>query len=199
MRSWRLSALLALLAWILVAMTPPAAAVDNAARGGIGGIDNGTLQYGDGTGQARLSLFAADLALVKQARDLSGIVLPDAAPVFAGDEIWFVLYVDNTTSFPASDVRISDLLDEVAFTFVPGTLARVTVPTASSDAAIWTGAWVPLTDAVGGPDDEGSATDTGGPAGADRIVVGAEPPLPNLTLSIPGSSLTAVRFRVRVN
>lgn len=180
-------------------MTPPVAALDNAARGGIGGIDNGTLLYGDGTGEARLSLFATDLALVKQARDLSGAVLADGAAVSAGDEIWFVLYVDNTTSFPASDVRITDLLDEVAFTYVPGSLARTTVPTASSDAALWSGTWVSLTDAVGGPDDEGSATDSGGPAGADRIVVGAEPPLPNLTLSVPQSSLTAVRFRVRVN
>ena len=82
---------------------------------------------------------------------------------------------------------------------MPGTLARTTVPTAAGDAAIWSGAWAPLTDAVGGPDDEGSVTDSGGPAGADRIVVGAEPPLPNLTLSVPASSLTAVRFRVRVN
>jgi hypothetical protein len=187
------------LAWILVAASPPVAAADNAARGGIGGLDNGTLQFGDGTGQARLSLFSVDLALVKQARDLTGTVLPDAAPVSASDEIWFVLYVDNPTLFPANDVRISDLLDEVAFTYVPGSLARTVVPAGSSDAAIWSGAWTALTDAVGGPDDAGSATDTGGPAGADRIVVGAEPPSPNLTLSVPGSSLAAVRFRVRVN
>jgi uncharacterized repeat protein (TIGR01451 family) len=180
-------------------MSPPARAVDNAARGGIGSIDNGTLQYGDGTGQARVSLLVADLALVKQARGLTGTVLADGSPVAAGDEIWFVLYVDNTTSAPAADVRITDALDESAFTYVPGTLARTVVPTASSDAAIWAGAWVPLTDAVGGPDDQGSATDTGGPAGADRIVVGAEPPAPNVTLSVPGSSLAAIRFRVRVN
>lgn len=199
MRALRITALLAVLAWILVAASPPLAAAENAVRGGIGGLDNGTLQNGDGTGQARLSLFSVDLALVKQARDLSGTVLPDAAPVSSNDEIWFVLYVDNTTAFPATDVRITDLLDEAAFRYVPGTLARTIVPSGSTDAAIWAGAWAPITDAVGGPDDEGSATDTGGPLGIDRVVVGAEPPSPNLTLSVPGSSLTAVRFRVRVN
>ena len=80
-----------------------------------------------------------------------------------------------------------------------GTLAQTTVSTGASDAALWLGTWNALTDPTGAPDDVASATDAGGVPGADRIVVGAEPPQPNLALQIPGSSLTAIRFRVRVN
>lgn len=199
MRLRRTTRLVALLGWFLWAIALPASAADNAATGGIGGINNGTLQFGDGTGQARISLFSVDLALVKQARDLAGTVLADGADVSPGQEIWFVLYVDNPTAYPASDVRILDLLDESAFTYVAGTLERTTVPTGAGDAALWAGTWTALTDPTGAPDDVASATDSGGPAGADRIVVGAEPPQPNLALQIPGSSLTAIRFRVKVN
>lgn len=195
-RTLQLVALLGLALW---AIALPARAADNAVTGGIGGIDNGTLQYGDGTGQARISLFSVELALVKQARDLAGNVLSAGADVSPGQEIWFVLYVDNPTGFPASDLRMTDLLDETAFAYVAGSLERTTVPSGASDAALWAGTWTPLTDAVGAPDDTGSAVNTGGPAGADRIVVGAEPPQPNLSLTVPGSSLSAVRFRVRVN
>lgn len=198
MKSWRTTSLIAVLAWTLWGASP-ARAVDNAAQGGIGGLNNGTLQNGDGTGQARVSLFAVDLALVKQARDLAGTVLPDNAAVSPGQELYFVLHVDNVTAFPASDVRITDLLDEAAFTYVPGTLETTTVPTGANDAALWAGTWTALTDAPGAPDDIGSAVDSGGPPGADRITVGAVPPQPNVTLTVPPSSLTAVRFRVRVN
>ena len=100
--------LVALLAWAVILLAPCALAVDNLAKGGIGGIDNGTMQYGDGSGQARISLFSVDLALVKQARDPSGNVLPDAAPVSPGQDLWFVLYVDNPTAAAATDVRLND-------------------------------------------------------------------------------------------
>lgn len=198
MRTLRTTGLIAVLGWALLLAAPPAPAADNAAIGGIGGTNNGTLLNGDGTGQARVSLFSVDLALVKQARDLAGNVLPDGANVSPGQEIWFVLSVDNPTPVRADDVRITDLLDETAFSYVASSLARTTVPSGSSDATIWAGTWNPLTDATGAPDDEGSAVDSGGPAGADRITVGAVPPQPNVTLGVPGSSLTAIRFRVRV-
>ena len=76
-----------LTAGVLLSIPPPVLAADNAALGGIKGIDNGTLIGGDGTGEARLTLFSTDLALVKQARDLSGIVLPDGTDVSSGQEI----------------------------------------------------------------------------------------------------------------
>ena len=195
----RAGMLVAFLAWALLSVPPAANAADNAALGGIGGINNGTLLGGDGTGEARISLFAVDLALVKQARDLMGIVLPDGTNVSPGQDIYFVLYVDNPTAARATNLQLIDLLNEADFAYTPGSLEQTLVPSGSSDAAIWAGAWTPLTDAVGLPDDGASATDSGGPLGIDRITVGAEPTQTNQTVSVPGSSLRAFRFRVRVN
>jgi hypothetical protein len=137
--------------------------------------------------------------LVKQARDLAGAVLPDGTNVSSGQVIYFVIYVDNGTVAAAGDVRITDLVNETQFTYIPNTLETTVVPSGSSDAAIWAGAWVSLTDAVGGPDDIASFTDTGGPAGLDRLTIGAVPGQANLTLDIPGGSLRAIRFRKTVN
>jgi len=52
---------------------------------------------------------------------------------------------------------------------------------------------------VGGPDDSASITDSGGPAGADRLTVGAVAVQANQLLNISGNTLRAVRFRVTVN
>ena len=190
---------IAFLAILLLAIPPPAKAAVNAARAGIGGLDNGTIAGGDGTGEARIELFSVQLALVKQARDLAGTVLPDGTTVSPGQELYFVLYVDNPTSFAASDLRIADAIDELQFTYVPDSLEQTVVPSGSGDAAIWAGAWTPLTDALGAPDDEASIVDSGGPPGVDRATVGAEPSQANRPLDVPASSLRAVRFRVRVN
>ncbi len=146
-----------------------------------------------------LTVNGVPLALVKQARDLSGSVLPGGSNVMAGQTIYFALYVDNVTGVTASDIRISDLLNESEFTYVPGTLETTVVPTGSNDAAIWAGTWTALTDALGGPDDIASVADSGGPAGPDRITVGGVSGQANQTLNLPGGSLRAVRFRVRVN
>ena len=184
---------------MFLSLPPPAHAAVNAARGGVDGIDNGTLVGGDGTGEARLELFGVGLALEKQARDLSGTSLPDGAVVSPGQEIYFVLYLDNPTAIVVADFRVTDLLDEQQFTYVPGSIEQVVVPSGSDDATIWAGPWVPQTDAVGAPDDGASVTDTGGPAGADRVSVGAEPVQTNQTVGIPALSLRAFRFRVTVN
>ena len=178
---------------------PPANAADNAATGGIGGIDNGTLAGGDGTGTARVTLTPVDLALVKQARDQSGAVLPDGGAVSPGQELTFDLYIDNPTSAPALDARILDLLDEAQFTYVPGSLAQTLVPSGSADAVIWAGIWSGLTDTIGPPDDGASAADTGGASGPDRITIGADPAQTNLRVDVPPRTLVAIRFQVRVN
>lgn len=184
---------------MLLVGVPPARAVDNAALGGIGGIDNGTLQNGDGSGEARVSLFTVDLALIKQARDLTGAVLPDGAGVTPGQELYFVLYVDNPTSVAAGDVALTDLLDESQFTYIAGSIEQTTVRAGSDDATIWAGTWTPLTDALELPDDAASCVDTGGPPGADRLTVGAVPGQANQTVDLPAMSLRAFRFRARVN
>jgi uncharacterized repeat protein (TIGR01451 family) len=142
---------------------------------------------------------SVNLALIKQARDLAGTVLPNGSNVSPGQQIYFVLYVDNSTITSATDIRITDLLDESQFTYVPNSIETTVVPTGSNNAAIWGGVWTALTDGVGGPDDLASITDTGGPAGLDRVTIGAVAGQANQTLNVPGGSLRAIRFRVTVN
>lgn len=146
-----------------------------------------------------VTVTSVQLALVKQARDFAGTVLPDGSNVTSAQGIYFVLYVDNTTGYQASDIRITDFLNESEFTYVPNSMETTVVPSGSNDAAIWGGVWTPVTDAVGGPDDIASITDSGGPAGPDRLTVGAEAGQTNQMLNIPGNSLRAIRFRVMVN
>jgi len=198
LKGLRTAALALLATGMLVFASPPSEAAANAALGGVGGLNNGTLVNGDGTGGARIELFSTPLALVKQARDLTGAVLPGGADVTAGQDIYFVLYVTNTTDFPAADLRIVDLLDETQFLYIPGSLEQTVVPDTSNDAAIWAGPWTPLTDVIGLPDDPGSAQDSGGPAGADRLTFGTAVVQPNTTLDAPAHTIRAVRFRVTV-
>ena len=142
---------------------------------------------------------SVQLALVKQARDLSGAVLATGANVTPGQTIYFVLYVDNTTAYPANDIQIIDQLDESAFTYLINSMETAVVPAGSNDAAIWAGAWSSLSDLRGAPDDLASITDSGGPAGLDRLTVGAVAVQANQTLNVSGNTLRAIRFRVTVN
>ncbi len=169
----------------------------NSVTGGIVGINNGTLVNGDGTGDASIEISGVSLALTKQARDLSGAVLADGTSVSPGQTLYFVLHVDNTTLFMAGDVRMVDLIDESQFTYVPGTLEVTSVASGSDDAAIWAGIWLPQTDGSG--DDEASVSDSGGPAGLDRVTIGAVPIQLNQNVDIAGSSLRAYRFQAMVN
>jgi len=142
---------------------------------------------------------SVQLALVKQARDLAGAVLATGATVTTGQTIYFVLFVDNTTAVPSSNIQITDQLDETSFTYVPNSIETTAVLTGSNDAAIWAGVWSPLSDALGAPpDDSASITDSGGPAGPDRLTVGAVAVQANQTLNVSGNTLRAIRFRVMV-
>ena len=191
--------LLVLLGCVLLSGPLPAIAATNAALGGIGGTNNGTLLGGDGTGPAAVTVNVTDLALVKQARDLRGVVLPGGANVAAGSELYFVLFVDNPTPYPIPDLQLTDLVDESQFTYVANSLAAVTVPSGSSDAALWSASWTPLTDDPGAPDDVASIVDSGGPGGRDRLTVGGVSGQANQPGLIPPLSRLAIRFRARVN
>ena len=184
---------------LMTAWVPSAFPATNAATGGVGGINNGTLLGGDGTGTAQITLNVSGLALVKQARDLTGTVLPDNSNVVSNQELYFVLFVDNPSPIAAGDLQITDQLNELEFTYIPGTVEMTVVPTGSSDAAIWAGSWTSVSDTLGGPDDGASILDTGGPVDRDRLTVGSVPGQANQALDVPGSSIRAVRFRVRVN
>jgi hypothetical protein len=190
--------LLALCAGVASGGSPPAFGAVNSVTGGIGGLNNGTLLGGDGTGAAQITINSVELALRKQARDLVGNVLPDGAQVTPGQEIYFVLYVDNLTPYPADDLQILDQIDESQFRYVSGSLEACLVPTGSTDADLWQGSWVPLTDTLGPPDDGASALDTGGPPDPDQITVGSETRQQNAVVTIPGTSIRAYRFRVQV-
>ena len=189
---------LTLMCWFL---SGPAGvhAATNSATGGINGINNGTLIGGDGTGTAQIEINSVQLALVKEARDLAGTVLAPGANVAPNQEIFFVLYVDNITDFLAYRFMIEDAIDETQFTYLPNSLETTTVVSGSNAAARWAGTWTPLTDALGGPDDEASILDTGGPAGLDHVAVGEVTGQVNLPLQIPAQTQWAIRFRVTVN
>jgi len=174
-------------------------AATNSATGGFGGINNGTLVGGDGTGRARIEINSVQLALVKEARDLTGAVLAPNADVNPGQEIYFVLYIDNITDFAAYRLTIQDAIDETQFTYVADSLETTSVVSGADAATRWAGLWTPKTDALAGPDDEASILDTGGPAGPDLLTVGDVPGQANLFLQIPAQTQWAIRFRVRVN
>ena len=185
------------LAFLLGVGPPAASAATNRVLGGIGGINNGTILGGDGTGAAEITINTAQLALVKQARTTTGNVLPDGANVAPGTILYFVLYVDNPTDALAFDVRFIDQINENQFLYQPGTLATTEVPAGSNDATIWGGSWTPLFD----PQDADvcSALDVSpiDPA-PDRITCGSEATQPNPRMPIPAGTLKAVRFQVEV-
>jgi len=174
-------------------------AATNVALGSIGGNSGVTLSNGDGSGPARITINKVDLALVKQARDLGGAVLPADAPVTSGQTLYFVLYIDNPTDFAADALTITDLLDESQFTYVDGSMESTQVASGANDAAIWAGSWTPLSDARGAPADIASFADSGGTPELDRFTAGAVSGQANAPLRIPAHSLRAVRFRVRVD
>ena len=191
--------LLALLGSALLSAPLPALAATNAATGGIGGTNNGTVVGGDGTGPAVVTFNVMDLALVKQTRDVQGTVLPNGSNVAAGQDVYFVLYVDNPTPYPVDDVELTDALSEAQFTYQPNSLSLATIASGSSDAAMWAATWTPLTDDTGAPDDVASILDSGGAAGRDRLTLGSVSGQANQTAQIPAMSRTAIRFRARVN
>jgi hypothetical protein len=174
-------------------------AATNSATAGIGGLNNGTIANGDGTGPARIEISSVQLALVKEARDLAGNVLATNADVNPGQEIYFVLYVDNITDVAAYRLTVQDAIDETQFTYVADSLETTNVASGADAAARWAGVWTPLTDGLGGPDDEASILDTGGPAGPDLLTVGDVAGQANLFLQVPAQTQWAIRFRVRVN
>lgn len=188
-----------LIVWLLGVSALPATAATNSVFGGFGGINNGTISGGDGTGTARITINSASFALVKQARDLTGTVLADGTNVSAGQEIYFVLFVDNPTAGPALDLRLTDVIDDLGFTYSDNSMETSLSPSGASDAAIWAATWTSLTDVVGAPDDTGSCLDTNATPGRDLLTIGAEPAQANQQLDIPAGSLRAIRFRVRVN
>lgn len=190
--------LIVLCAGLSAGITPEARAATNSVYGGIGGIDNGTLRGGDGTGAATITLHSTRLALVKTARDADGELLPDGTTVVPGQEIYFVLHVDNPTLYPAENITLSDQLIREQFSYIPGSMEFALVPTDSSDETLWTGTWTNLTDAVGLPDDIAAFIEGGETEETSLLTIGAVPGQTNKIVTLPSQTRLAIRFRVRV-
>ena len=177
-------------ALVLIALWPicaqPAAAVTNTVVGGIGGLDNGTLLGGDGTGSAQVTLNVVDLALVKEARTIRGAPLASDADVISEQEIYFVLYVKNRCPQAGSEIQIRDPLDVEAFTFIPSSLQIAIVPIDTPLDALWTIPWQALTDQAGGAQDDVASIGEPDPETHRRLItVGATPEQPNRTAYVP--------------
>ncbi|BCR05821.1 hypothetical protein DESUT3_28900 [Desulfuromonas versatilis] len=157
--------------------------------------------------------------LVKEIRDTSGNIL-NGGNVVAGSDVYFVIYLDNTTALALDDVRVRDFVDPTQFTIVNpldpatfqilGTVATPGLQMNAANAAQWlqngTGAgswnaltWNTLTPAQGDDQLDWNLTT------ANEATLGAPN---NLALTVPKSSApdplaepyrVAIRIKARVN
>lgn len=105
------------------------------------------------------------LSLVKEARLLDGTLLGASTSMAAGTKFYFVIYVDNTTGAPLSDVRIVDLVatgatnftvDNTTFEVLNNAGLGIDMNVANDTAWAGTAAWLGLTwdaQTVGAGDD----------------------------------------------
>ena len=149
-----------------------------------------------------LTITATKLAVIKKAfmDDASGTEIASGSTVVKGTIVKFVMYIDNTTSSQATDVRLVDLLDKTGFTYQAGSLKwnNVTTATAAAVATIFTDTnnGLALTDAI-------SAADVGSvdltPVTYAQVAMGANTTQTNAVLNIPAGKVAAFMFRARVN
>ena len=156
------------------------------------------------TDSAALVINAVKLAVTNLAfvDDGTGTAIPTGSNVPKGTIVKYMLYIDNSTLFAASDVRLVDLLDETAFTYQAGSLRwnNTVTATAAPVATIFTdtnaGASVALTDAISNAD-VASADTTQTPN--DRITMGAHTAQANAALNIPAGKIVSFMYRARIN
>ena len=124
----------------------------------------------------------------------------------AGTSLKFLIYVKNTSDVSLSDVRVQDLLDDSAtgFTYTAGSIRRTpndgTAPAdTAANATILAAATTVQTDAVGGPDDFASITDSNANARLDKLTVSAVTGQANQSLSFLAHKTFAILFTVAKN
>jgi uncharacterized repeat protein (TIGR01451 family) len=180
---WKTCFTVTAMAFMAAALLLPgsAMAAPNQGTGDVGGID------ADITNSNIFSLSSTTLSLTKTAFLADGSPLATGDTLARGTEVRFVIYVDNTTTFPLNDVSIQDVLDP-AFTYITASMkASNAISTGASQAFIYStvNAAATVTD---GPDgDVGSY-------GALTIDAGNQN-AGNSTLDIAGSSVWAILFR----
>jgi hypothetical protein len=170
---------------VLVLGTPGLAlAADNTATGDIAG------QAADLTDSNVFTINSTTLALVKAAFLTDGTALASGTNVPKGTNVRFLVYVDNTTPIPVSDVNAADVLDAL-FAYQAGTIkVDNSVATGATAAAIY--ASVNATAALG---DAVDGSDVAGIAGA---TVSAGSAAGNQQLDVAASSVWAMLFEVEV-
>lgn len=191
-------------ALLLTLLSPPAIAdgvAINRVKGGIRGIDNGTLKNGDGNNDAMVRIRVRQLQLIKQARTLNGQILTDKDAVARGQRIWFVFIIENDVESSLEDIRLLDEMLNSEFEYIDGSLQQVRVDNNATtynsgiDDAFWKAGWNNLSD---GKDSdivsvlEISSNGVGGKA----IHVGGENN--SELLSIPAKTTWVLRFQVKV-
>jgi len=165
-------------------MSGPVMAADNIGTGDIGG-DSGSLNSSN-----TFSLFTTTLSLTKMAFLANGTALANSTILPRGTEVRFVVYVDNTTTFPLSDVSVQDVLDP-AFVYQTGSMMTATLAAGSLPADIYS----TIINGAGTLTD-GTADDIASYA-SSTIDVGNQNAA-NTTLDVPGSSVWAIMFRTLI-
>lgn len=156
------------------------------------------------TDSSPLTITSTQLTVLKRAfvDDNSGTEITSGSSVVKGTIVKYMIYIDNTTSAQATDVRFVDLMDEVALTYQANSLRWNNNVTASAApvATIFTdtnaGTSVALTDAISGAD-VGSADTTQTPN--DRITIGAVTAQANAVLNIPAGRIVSFMYRAKIN
>jgi uncharacterized repeat protein (TIGR01451 family) len=174
----------AVLAGMVLLAGAPAMAADNQGTGDIGG-DSASLSSSN-----VFSLFTTTMALNKMAFLANGTQLTSGAVLPRGTEVRFVIYVDNPTLFPISDVSIQDVLDP-AFAYQAGSMkVDNSLSSGATQAQIYS-----TVNAVAGNVSDAVDGDVGSVSGATidmgNSVVGG-----NGQLDVAADSVWAVLFRV---
>lgn len=170
-----------------------------------------------------VTVTSTQLGLVKAVFDTSGNCLAsqpaDAAcnssatstAVLTGTEVVFVIYVDNTTSINANNVRFQDAIDDITagpdyfefqtdtFAAGKGIMIATGIGTGSSKAAIWTAlsSGTSLTNALDGSTGTNEYCGIDTTVSPDLLTCGGDASSPNNDqVDITNSTITAIKFHV---
>lgn len=173
----------------------------NRVRGGIRGIDNGTLKNGDGRNDAMVTIRVRQLKLIKQARTLSGQILTEKDAVARGQRIWFVFIIENDVESALEDVQLLDEMLADEFEYIEGSLQEVRVENnatalgGGAEDGFWKSGWHKLSDSQ---DDDIVSVNEIARRGTDGRAIEVGGDNNESPLNIPAKTTWALRFQVKV-
>ena len=157
------------------------------------------------TDSPTLTITSSTLAVVKKAfvDDDTGTEIADGSSVVKGSIVKFMIYIDNSTSTQAADIRLEDQLNDTDFTYQANSLSwnnnatntgsPVAIIFATTDTS-GANTGVALSHPVNA--DAASADTTVSP---DLITMGAHTGQTNGVVNIPAGKIVAFMFRARIN